>query len=984
MWLRTLGGLVLEGGTLGRPKPLLLLAYLAIEGPKSRRELAELFFGDVQDPRDSLSTALRHLRHSPYGLLSIKKNEVGTDIACDANQLLDLLNAGRAEDALPLYRGAFLKGSDLSLGEELEEWVYDTREYLAERLRGALLLLAEGAANEGNIYEAVRYAERAYILDGARVLDPDDFARVYHLLQLGNSPRASHLRQEASALEIPLNDVRGTGQTEPTASRVPQPRHNLPSQLTSFIGRDLELLEIARVLAQPDGRLLTLHGPGGIGKTRLAIQAAFEQLQGNSFVDGIFFIPLDTVASREQLPTRIADVLELALQGTRTPWNELERHVGTKHSLLILDNFEHLAAAASNFTRWLSACPNLCLIVTSRERLNLKVEWVLPVEGLPVPDNDADLERAQQVDALNLFVRRAKRAHLTFSLSRSGLPDALEICRLVNGLPLGLELAATWVRFMPLRDIVTELSSNLSLVTPLQDAPERQRSLGAAFEHSWKLLTTSEQVVLRKLSIFHGGFRREAAREVAGATLALLARLTDKALLRVSDGGRYNFHALLHEFAAEKLIEHDAERAETALKHARYFARLLEEHGTSKLGPKQKETLKALDEEFANIQLAWTYAVIQHKHPLIEKMADGLGHLVTLKARAAEGIELFTQAEDALAERPEGAEIALARVLKNAAMLYADLGEFEASEDCALRSLRALSTLDLPLERAEAFRHLGIASSRLGKYEAARAAYDRELKIERAQDDRVGMASTLSHLGFLRLKLGHYTRAEALLQESSVIDTELGNYAGVANTFDSLGTLYLLSGRVVEAESAFHKSLATANEIGFRALIPHALIGLAGVKAKQGLLPQATEYVRKAFDFASKHDEKGAMPKLLLVEAGVELLDGRFGAAEALLYRSLTAARHLGATPEILKGFVAVVECWHEQNRSEALAVALLQTVQHHPSAWAETRQRAKSLLRKLGCPLPTDIDTEGPGEGDGPALDEMVDRVLNHMASYG
>ena len=271
MYLRTLGGLALEGSDFRRPQLLLLLAYLALEGSKSRRELADLFYLHTHDPRDSLSTALRRLRQGTEGRVKIQGEKVHTVVQCDAKSLLMAFSANESTNVLTLYRGPFLQGIDLSPSEELEEWIYQTRESLALRVRHVLVGLAERAVQVGDARTAAQHAETALTLPGAPELEPEDLAHFYPLLHKAGSPKAAEVRKAAEKYGLRLTEAHSNAPKSETSA--PQARHNLPVLLTSFIGRDPELLDIAEVLASPDGRLLTLHGPGGVGKTRLALQA---------------------------------------------------------------------------------------------------------------------------------------------------------------------------------------------------------------------------------------------------------------------------------------------------------------------------------------------------------------------------------------------------------------------------------------------------------------------------------------------------------------------------------------------------------------------------------------------------------------------------------------------------------------------------------------------------------------------------------------
>jgi DNA-binding SARP family transcriptional activator len=317
MRLRTLGKLELEGGNLQRPKPLLLLCYLALEGPKERRHLAELFWMGATNSLGSLSMALTQLRQGASGSFEADLQRVWTYLETDAKQLLRAAETGELEKVLELYQGRFLDGLYLQdWSAELEEWVYHTREFLAGRVRGVLLRLAEAAAAQQQFELAAKQAEQAYLLSGAPEPEVEELERLYALLLAGGSAQAAQVRKEAESFGISLitrveeakeklhSSLRGSNTAK---------RHNWPSRGTSFVGRDLEITDITNLLMRNDCCLVTLTGPGGVGKTRLALQVGDALLKQGLFRDGVFFVPLETVSSPNDIPLRLASVLNIAL-----------------------------------------------------------------------------------------------------------------------------------------------------------------------------------------------------------------------------------------------------------------------------------------------------------------------------------------------------------------------------------------------------------------------------------------------------------------------------------------------------------------------------------------------------------------------------------------------------------------------------------------------------------------------------------------------
>lgn len=575
--LHTLSGLRLEHTNFTRPKPLLLLAYLCIEGKKDKRFLAELFWSGASNHLNSLAKTLSLLRQ--VGVIDNDDTHAWATVKSDANEFLTALEHHDLEKAVSLYQGSFLSGFYLpDWGVEVEEWLYTTREFLAARMREALLGLAEVSYD---VQTATHYAEQA--LDVEATLEPDLIPRLYKWL--ATTPRGVKLKQEAEDLGISLE----------------QPKtiiSNLPSRGTSFIGRDMERLELAALLVKDDVRLVTIVGQGGVGKTRLALEVARE-LQ-DTFSDGVVYWPLETVATSEQIVEGLARAFSVEFKNVECI-EQIVTVIAHRRVLLILDNAEHLLEQLDRTSFLLQKCPNLTILVTSRVRLNLDEEWVYGVEGFSVPEKTTRLGEAEHHDAVALFVQRARKVKPGFTLDEDSLGFVLEICERVQGLPLGIELAASWVKVLSCQEIAEQLEAT-DFSTSLSNVPERHRSLRHVFEGSWQLLSGEEQTVLAKLSVFQGGFSREAACKVAGATLLMLARLTDKSLLRVSDS-RYEFHPLLQHYLKEKLLATN-EAEQTANAHAHYFLALVERADIHLHSAAAGDWLKQLDTEFANINAA--------------------------------------------------------------------------------------------------------------------------------------------------------------------------------------------------------------------------------------------------------------------------------------------------------------------------------------------------------------------------------------------
>ncbi|MFN2167754.1 MAG: ATP-binding protein, partial [Anaerolineae bacterium] len=508
------------------------------------------------------------------------------------------------EQATALYRGDFMEGFSLADSPAFEEWVVLCRERYRRLMMDALHRLVEAYERQGRYEralelgwkqldlepwweEAHQQLMRLLALSGRRSEAVAQYHRCRRLLdeELDVAPAA-----ETTALYEQIRDGNVVG-AAPSPQHRPGLVHNLPLASGPFVGRETETAAIQNCLQDPTCRLLTLVGAGGMGKTRLAVEAVgdwISQLQRDE-LEGVTMVSLTPVQEAEVIASVVAQAAGFALSPTREPEQQLLETLRHKRWLLILDSFEHLLDGVGLVTEILKTARYVKILVTSRARLNLQGETCFPVAGIAFPERIPDnAQRTQEFAAIELFLAAARRLRPGFEPGDTDLGEIARICRLVQGMPLGILLAAAWSGVLCPAEIAAEIEKGLDfLEADWTDVPERQRSIRAVFDRSWNLLTGPEKRVFQALSVFSGGFTREAAQHVSGASLGELRALAAKSLLQVTPSGRYQIHELLRQYAAEKLDSTLDAAMGVRERHCVYYTAALKRWGAPLTGAQQ-------------------------------------------------------------------------------------------------------------------------------------------------------------------------------------------------------------------------------------------------------------------------------------------------------------------------------------------------------------------------------------------------------------
>lgn len=719
--------------------------------------------------------------------------------------------------------------------------------------------------------------------------------------------------------------ARQFGETEPRRPDAPPSTapHNLPATLTHFVGRREELRALHDLLLRE--RLVTLTGVGGTGKTRLALETARQALP--DFPGGAFFVPLDPVAAPDQLAFALIEALQITSYLGSGLKADLFNFLRDRRILLVLDNFEHLIAGAGLLVEILQQARQVAMLITSRERLNVYGECIFEVGGLPLPEDDT-LAAAGRSAAVQLFVQSAQRACRTFALAQENCRQVVRICRLVEGLPLALEMSGAWLRSMGCAEIAAQIERDLDFLTAdWQDVPERRRSMRATIEHSWSLLDAAEQRSFARLAVFRGDFTAEAACAAAGISIPQLAALADKSLLRW-DAGRslYSIHPLLKRFAAERLAENPEDERRVRDLHGAHYLALLAERAAALPGG----TARDIGDALGDIRAAWEWAA---EHRQVEPLAgamDCLFRFYEMRGLAEEGLQLFAHAAERVEEPAalawnlrarQGACLVLQEMFDaGRQLLESCLTAFRAADDPAgaalcllwlgrerlLQSKHAESAAYLreaaALARAHALRgveagsldSLGESDIAQGRLADAQQTYQAALDAYRALGDRRGEAKALRQYGAVATHLGDYDTAIAYGRLALELFAEIGDAPGEALACDLIGGSYVYQGRLSEALAYQRRSLDLARRLGSHARQARALGNLGFNLYGQGDYENARLCYEQALALARQSGIRDLEGRTLVNLAGLAIAAGNSAAAREHCEQALALAEASG------------------------------------------------------------------------------------------
>jgi DNA-binding SARP family transcriptional activator len=1006
-----------------------LLAYLAMRADRAcrRDQLTGLLWPDQPEPvaHQNLRQALSRLRAAigdkeaacPFLLATRKTIRVNPEAeywldtlefdrllaACDEHRHRRL-HACRScmrklREAAELYRGELLAGFSLD-SAPFEEWLVVHRERLHRQALEVLHHLAAYYEKRGQVDRILLYAQRQVELEPWYEAAHRQWMRAL----ASGGQRAAALAQYESCRRILAEELDVEPSAETTAlyrgireggdvgALAQAPSRDLPIPLAPLIGREAELVEIDERLQDPACRLLTLVGPGGIGKTRLALEAAAEQVY--DFEHGVFYVSLAEVQSVEDFVSTVAQVLGVAFSGRESPRQQMLRYLRRKEILLVLDNYEHLlppfapadpeldpgkrSDGVGLVVDILRATPYVCILVTSRVRLNAPEEQLLHVGGMAYPPPGpltSGGASAPQYSAVRLFLRSARRVREGYKPVGEDLAHVAHICQMVQGMPLAILLAAAWMEVLSPAEIAAKVEHGLDfLEVDWRGVEQRHRSMLAVFDASWGMLSATERAAFKRLSAFRGGFTSEAAMAVVGASLRTLRGLAHKSFLAWGEAGRYEIHELLRQYAERKLDATPGDRERAFDLHCAYYAHFLAQRRDAfvKRGPGDALA------EMGNIRAAWSWALQNGRIPEIRQSIEGIFWLgESTGSRHREKGSTLAPAVDLLrkADPTKENQLALGLALCYYAVSLSMMGLREAAIPLAhegLSLLRRLGTgrvlalghilavlsgvtvdetqhkqllehalalaqeADGPLEACWAHNLLAWIGLRHAQYDRAERHWLTFLSIAKEIDHRRGEALSLRGLGIVADFRGQYAQARAFHEQSLSIFQELGERWWTVDRFDALGKIALASGEIEQAGARYQEALALAEELADLEHLARALCGLGEVALATGDVQAARQGYRRALQVALEDPRADTRRHTLVSLAKLYAHDGEPEWAIELL--DLVLSTRPDYWSDILRG-------------TESLLSELRSELSPEAYASAQARGRARDLeatLREL------------------------------------
>ena len=958
----------------GTQKALALLIYLACSGqPATREALAGMFWADVPESnaRASLSVALSQLRKQLPGAVDANRDTVALaralQLRVDSERFVRRWRRWRERfpgparsseqavaalaEVVGLYQGSFLDELQINGAAGFEEWVGMQRARLERIALDALEALVTAYLERGEYGRGVQHARR--------LLQIDPFRERSHLLLmtlLARDGQRSAAVAHYDACRRLLREELGVppGQElQAFYERIaePAPDYPLPARPAYTAGREAEGRQIGERLLSSSCRLLTVTGSGGTGKTHLALEVAWRVR--DHFLNGVCFVSLASRKSSPDLVLAISAALGLESEDAERRQEQLLYYLHNKELLLVLDGFEQFLPAVGEVAALLAQAPDLHILVTSRQRLGLSAEWLVHLDGLAFPETLPDRAQtfeqlAREYGSVALLQHEVERLGIALLERPATAMAVARICRLLNGLPLGIQLAAGWLRLLPADEVALELTDNIGfLVAGPGESSHQRRTLLTLLTHLLDGLTAGERRVCLRLSVFAGSFSGRAAEYVADCDLPTLLRLVDKTLLRrAEEVPRFVLPRTLRQHLREELSRDTDELAAARDRHAAYYINYVSERGAALSGACTAHVLRELDEEQANVRQAWERAVVSRRREWLSEAAEGLAAYYRQRGLYPEGERTFGAAARGLAG-VAGVEAVHARLIIWKAVFVAIQGRTESARALLGVSLSLLKESDEELCRDRAFAYL-----QLGRLLAVRDLAKAERLCARALDlykagrDGHGMGMALAEMAQMTLRQGiaedalqyyasslyyldvagdvcrsadvlsgwanalaargRLAEAEKKARQAHAVYQQLDRRASQGRLLQQLGQLLMLRGRLEEAALLLEESLTLYEQLAYRRRLPRVHVARARVLAHLGEYAAAQEHLGAAHALAVEIGDEATRARALWLEGWIGIASARYEQAREDLLKSVAVFRQLGEQVELSHSLAAL------------------------------------------------------------------------------
>jgi DNA-binding SARP family transcriptional activator/Tfp pilus assembly protein PilF len=967
------------------------VAYLAVKnGVVQRDTLTALFWANYDD--NSARTTLRRTLSVAHKALNkewlcIERDQLSLKqepgLYVDVLHFRGLIEAAQAHhnrsglcntcvqwltEAIELYRGEFLAGFRLRDELEFDNWQSSEAEQLARALNTAFDGITAWYIQNYEFDLAITYLKRwlpyeplheianyrllqSYAWSGQRSAALQHYKEYAVLLkkELGISP----LQEAVELYEIILKDELRpvTFFTPQESDSLPSPASTLPVYTKPFIGRQAELRKLDEWLTSPLGRLLTITGQGGIGKTRLAVEVAGTQT--GKFRDGIYLTPLQSVTPENTIVAQIANALGFLFYQSGEPKKQLLNYLQNKQLLIILDNFENCLSETSLVSEILSTALGVKLLVTSHESLNLQEEWGMPLQGLPyLGPNEGSVN-----DAVSMFTEYAQCASAAFSPQGQEIHIA-RICHILEGIPLALELASYWAELLPCEEIAQEISSSFDLLeTSLGNIPQRHSSLGAVFEYSWNRLSDELRLVLRKLCIFQNGFARQAAKEIASVELPTLAALVRCSMLGADRQGRYFIPQVLKRYVEKKPLSPDG-KISLAEQHSRYYAVWLNN---------QPSTTKT---EFDNILAGWNWAIETQDTDILNMYCASLYTYYESLGRFNEGREAFTLAVEALSHQRDAFrhKRLLGKLKSRLGFLEIHLGAYDKARKLLDESLKLHQEYSDYSEIAFTHNAIGLTCLMRGQYGEAHQQFEQSFDIYEELQDVLATGKVLNNLGILANHQMDYAKATEVLQQALYIFRTHGDRRSIAAVLNNLGNAALGAEDLANAEQFFSESHHHRIELGDNWGAACSLMNLGYVALSQDEPIKAEKAFSESLNLSTTVGRQSGVVK---AQCGLGVSASQkadYVGASHYFLSALHLALRTGARVTALEVLKEIADMLANRGyRTEAAQI--LTTVLHDPRVHTQTRQDAEKLFAQM---------TEAPQPAE--ELETIKEKILKNL----